>query len=608
MTQVSRPSPRYLLKSAISWLDANQRKKVYLVAVLQVTLSLLDLLGIALIGLVGSLTVNSLQSASPNTRISDFLIKIGLGNQEIQIQILVLGILSVVILVGRSMASLVITRKILYFFSRRSADLSILLTRKLFMQPLQRIQERSSQETLYSLTKGTEFLMIQVLGTCTVLVADVAVLVLLIIGLAVFDLITAISTFAIFILVALCLNKILFTKASTLGEENAIYTIEGNKAINESLTAYREAFVGGRFSFYINRIAGARVGLAEVSGYVNFMPYISKYVIEATVIIGALVVVLVQIAVGDSTHAISALGIFLASGTRIGPSVLRLQQGLVYIRNSLGMALPTLTLMEELSKSPSVKLNVPRIQTDHAGFSPHIEIKGLTFSYSSQAPTLLNELNYDIPEGSYVAVVGTSGVGKSTLIDLMLGILEPKFGSILVSGKNPKDAISTWPGAIGYVPQDITIIDGTILENILMGYSIDSISESEVLELIKSVKLEDFVRNLESGLQTHVGERGSKLSGGQRQRIGIARALITKPQILILDEATSALDAETENAIAESLSGLMGSMTIVAIAHRLRTIRNADSVIYIKHGGSIEVGTYEELCQKSETFKNNLQI
>ena len=596
------------LKRGIQWLDAKQKRKVLLVVMLQTSLSILDLIGVGLIGLVASMSVSNLQGDLPSPSIQKFLQLIGLNNSSPQNAIMILGASSAIILVGRSIASLLITRKILFFFSRRSSDLSINLAQKLFRQPLSVVQRRSSQETLYALTKGTEFIMIQVLGTCTVLVADIAVLALLLIGLIVFDFATALSAFLIFFSVAIVLNKVLFTKASTLGEDNATYTIAGNTAINDSISAYREAFVSGRFSFYVEQISKARRGLAEVSGQVNFMPYISKYVIEATVILGALVIVVIQIILGEPSDAIASLSIFLASGTRIGPSVLRLQQGMVYIKNSLGMAAPTLALMEFLENEATVSLKVLPLSNEHLDFVPRIQIENLSFSYNKSAEKIVKNLDLVIPPGSYVAIVGSSGVGKSTLVDLVLGLLEPETGNVKISGLTSTQAITRWPGAVSYVPQETLIIDGSIRENLLMAYPKDALSSNSLLEILRLVELEDFVCTLDGGLDASVGERGSRLSGGQRQRIGIARALVTTPRILILDEATNSLDAETERLIAESLSKLRGTTTIIEIAHRIQSIKNADIIVYLTKNGNSEIGRFETLVDSSESFRKTIQV
>lgn len=596
------------LRNSFKWLEPRHRKRILGVLVLQTILSLFDLLGVALIGLIGALSINGIQATSPNRQISDLLEFLRLQNVSTQKQVVILGVASVVILVGRSMASLLITKRILYFFSRRSADLSVTLTQKLFTKPLLTIQKRSSQEILYSLTKGTEFLMIQVLGTCTVLIADIAVLALLMVGLLIFDLVTALSTFIIFASVSFVLHRMLSAKAGELGVQNAKFTIEGNQAINESLLAFREAFVGNRFSYYINGIAKSRKGLAEVSGYVNFMPYISKYFLEATVILGALVISGIQVIIWDTAHAVAALGVFLAAGTRIGPSVLRLQQGLVYIRNSLGMASPTLELMEELHSADKCESASQTLQTDHGDFRPRITVSNISYSYPNDITPIVSNLDLHVDEGSYLAIVGASGIGKSTLVDLILGILEPSSGQITISGLRPKEAIAKWPGAIGYVPQEVSISDGTILENILMGYPKDTLDLQSIYSLLRKVELEEFVRELEKKIESPVGDRGSKLSGGQRQRLGIARALVSQPKILILDEATSALDSETEAAISDSLIRLRKSVTVIAIAHSLRTVKSADFILLLKSGGEYEVGTFQKLLLNSESFRLIMQI
>jgi ATP-binding cassette subfamily C protein len=204
--------------------------------------------------------------------------------------------------------------------------------------------------------------------------------------------------------------------------------------------------------------------------------------------------------------------------------------------------------------------------------------------------------------------VGSSGVGKSTLVDLILGLLQPETGSVNISGDTSSRAIKRWPGAVGYVPQETVIVDGSIRDNLLMAYTRDALQSQELMHLLGIVQMDRFVLSLDSGLDSNVGERGSKLSGGQRQRIGIARALITNPKILILDEATSSLDAETERAIAESLSVLRGSITIVEIAHRIQSIKKADIIIHLTDNGKSEIGNFEELAAKSESFRKTIQI
>jgi ABC-type multidrug transport system fused ATPase/permease subunit len=208
-----------------------------------------------------------------------------------------------------------------------------------------------------------------------------------------------------------------------------------------------------------------------------------------------------------------------------------------------------------------------------------------------------------IKPGNFVAIVGPSGAGKTTLIDLLLGVLVPDAGTISISGVTPSEAVKKWRGAISYVPQDIALSNGTIRENVILGYPSISATDELVMAALRIAQLERFVRDSEAGLETFVGERGSRLSGGQRQRLGIARAMLTKPRLLVLDEATSSLDGETEADISLAINALRGSTTILMIAHRLSTVREADLVVYMEEGRIVSLGTFEEVRSAVPKFQ-----
>jgi ABC-type bacteriocin/lantibiotic exporter with double-glycine peptidase domain len=207
-----------------------------------------------------------------------------------------------------------------------------------------------------------------------------------------------------------------------------------------------------------------------------------------------------------------------------------------------------------------------------------------------------------------VAIVGPSGSGKTTLADLILGVVSPDNGRIEISGLSPGTAISTWPGAISYVPQDVNISNSTLLENIALGYPRTEIDIDWAQQAVEQVNLNSLIGELEKTNESKLGDRGGKLSGGQRQRIGIARALYTKPRILLLDEATSALDGETELVVTNSLSSLDSRTTLITIAHRLSTVRNADLVVYMENGAVIATGTFLEVRNKVPNFDRQANL
>ena len=214
----------------------------------------------------------------------------------------------------------------------------------------------------------------------------------------------------------------------------------------------------------------------------------------------------------------------------------------------------------------------------------------------------MDGVSFTVTPGETLAFVGPSGAGKTTIIDILLGVLEPQMGEVLISGKSPAEASRIWPGAIAYVTQDIAIASGTIRENVALGYPREVATDDLVLNALRVAGLDTFVQSLKDGIDTVVGERGTKISGGQRQRLGIARAMFTKPALLVLDEATSALDGETELQVSDAIRTLRGSTTVILIAHRLSTVRDADKVVYMADGIIIASGTFDEVRSQVPDF------
>ena len=578
------------------------RKKIIAITFVQISLGILDLLGVVAIGLLGALSAAGLQGKAPDGKISSALDFLNLTDSSLQAQAITLSLVAVILLVGRTLLSVFFTRRILFFLSRRGAQVSADLISRMLSQPLLRIQERTTQETLYAVTRGVELIVLQILATSMVLVSDLSLLLIMSIGLFLVDPTTAMGTLIIFAIIGYFLYKYMHVKAGTLGVNSSKLNIASNSKIVEVFSSYRESVVRNRRDFYAREIGKLRFDLADTSADINFMPYVSKYVIETSVILGALLIGAIQFILQDATHAIGTLTIFLAAGTRIAPAVLRVQQGMIAIRGSIGQAKPTLDLLEELGDSPLIENTNDAPETVHEGFTPIISIKDLIFKYPGSQKIAIDVARLEIPAGSSVAIVGSSGAGKTTLIDILLGVIKPDAGQISISGLPPLEAITRWPGAISYVPQDVVIAEGSIRENVGLGFPPDSATNELVMHALEIANLESFVDSLPNKLESQVGERGANISGGQRQRLGIARALFTHPLLLVLDEATSSLDGETEAGISEAIHELKGSTTIIMIAHRLSTVRNVDEIVYMENGIVITRGTFEEVRARVPDF------
>jgi ABC-type multidrug transport system fused ATPase/permease subunit len=340
----------------------------------------------------------------------------------------------------------------------------------------------------------------------------------------------------------------------------------------------------------------------------NFLPYVSKYVIETAVIVGAVLIAAIQFLLQDASQAVATLAIFLAAGTRIAPAVLRLQQGSITIKSGLGAAKPTLDLIVALGDAPMTVSVDDKVDLIHTGFVSEVIVKDVSLTYPKKMSPAISNLTLNISPGSAIAFVGPSGAGKTTIIDILLGVLNPDLGSVLISGLPPILAVAKWPGAVSYVPQDVVIVAGTIRENIALGYPKEEATDELVMHALKIAQLDEFVSNLPEGMDTQVGERGSRISGGQRQRLGIARAMFTRPLLLVLDEATSSLDAETELSISKAIHALRGSTTVISIAHRLSTVRNADKVVYLSSGMVLAIGTFDEVREAVPDFDRHAKI
>jgi ABC-type multidrug transport system fused ATPase/permease subunit len=587
-------------------LSPRDRKRIFAVIILQVLFGLLDLAGVAIIGVLGALAVAGIGPSDVGDRVNTVLKLLNIDQISFQSQVLVLGLLAGLLLVGRTIFSIIFTRRILSFLANRGAQVASDLITKLLTQDITSVQKKTTQETVYLLTSGVNAITIGIVGVVANLVSDISLLLILSAGMIYVDPGIAVSTFVVFGVIAFSIYKLINQKVLKMGEENAHLSIVSNEMTVEVLSSYRELFVGNRRGHYAAQISEARFKLAKISAGLSFIPYVSKYIIETTMVVSALIISGIQFQTQDAVRAVATLSVFLAAGTRIIPALLRVQQGAISIKSSIGAAAPTLDLLDSLEN-----IQVPQATSlapvfTHGNFSPDLILEDVEFKYPNSDSNAIEKMNLNIKAGSFVAIVGPSGAGKTTLVDLMLGVLRPHSGKVLISGLDPEEAINKWPGAVSYVPQNVSVANGTVASNVTMGFEYRFTFSHEVIRALNESGLGEFATY--SGIQTVVGENGSKLSGGQRQRLGIARSLFTNPNLLVLDEATSALDAETEKLVSDWIKTLKGKVTVVVVAHRLSTVRTADVVVYIQNGKIVHRGSFEEIRQNVSNFDKQAKL
>lgn len=431
------------------------------------------------------------------------------------------------------------------------------------------------------------------------LIAESSVCIVLVLYLMKTDIITTLVVamlIGIFtVLVGLVSKKILVKK----GQKNRNLCIQLNKWVLQSFSGIKEIKVMNREKFFLKNYDDTYHDFTVVQRQQTMLTFISRPIMETVCICGLLLTVIIKLMGqnADVKSFIPTLSVFAIAAFRMLPSFNR-------ISGYIGMIMfdkPSVeVLYQDLVEIDNFR-NKEQTNVEEASkisMKEGISLKNVSFHYPENNKWILQDISLKIEPNSSVALIGASGAGKTTLADIILGILEPQEGAIYVDNQNIKDNMVAWHNSIGYIPQTIYLIDDTIRANIAFGMEREKIDEKAMQKALEEAKLDEFVKSLPDGLDTVVGDRGIKLSGGQRQRIGIARALYQQPEILILDEATSALDNDTEKEVMEAIDGLHGNRTLIIIAHRLSTIRNCD-IIYEVIDGKIIIRKQEEVFDKN---------
>ena len=592
------------IKKVLLLLSKRDRTRLVLVLGINTLLAFLDLIGVALIGVATATLIRGLQSLEVGDQVSRFLELLNLDGMPQKSLLITLVCSAVFFFILKTILSVYFLRRTFRYMSTRNAQISSSLVSKMLNRPIEKIFNNSIQHQIFNVTSGTEKLISGVVTNLVIITSDLVLLSVILAGLMLVDPITSIGTFLVFTSIAFLLYLLLHKRVTVLNNNNAYLSIYFDQKISEGINSFRDLFIKGGREYYANEMRKTKTQLAAFDAEIKFIPNISKYTIEITVIFGIAIISAIQFYLFDSNRAIAVISVFLAASTRIAPAIIRLQQSFIQVKSGLAAAKPTLDLIEELSDVSELETTESVIGTSHVGFIPELVIENLEFKYSNADINTVNNISVKVNAGKFIAFVGPSGGGKSTLIDLLLGLLAPSVGTIEISGLTPIKAITKWPGSIGYVPQDVFIENSTVKENVCLGFNPESVSDDLVWQALQLAELSDFVKGLEGQLSYRISDAGKNLSGGQRQRLGIARALLTKPKIVIFDEATSALDAETENRVSESILKLTGECTVIFIAHRLSVVRSANMIYYIDKGKIVNQGTFEELRSINADFNN----
>lgn len=378
------------------------------------------------------------------------------------------------------------------------------------------------------------------------------------------------------------------------------------KSVVEAFGAIKEIKLNGIEKVYTKRFSKSSIEFANTNSSIQIISIIPKYILETFVFGFLILFIIISINNGSNINdTLPTITLFAFAALRLVPSAQQIFASMskIHFSNSgLDEILNQLSDDKELGLSTNQKNKLEILQS--------VDIKNLSFSYEKSKNIALKNINISIPLGSKIGLVGYTGSGKTTMVDILLGLLKPSQGHVFID-ENKIDLSNTreWQNSIGYVPQQIYLSDQTIAENIAFGLSMDELNLSQVKKVAKMARIDEFITSdLEDGYKTKVGERGVRLSGGQRQRIGIARALYNNPTLLILDEATSALDNITEKAVMDSITDEFKNMTMIIIAHRLNTVRMCNCIHLLDSGEIVASGTYDQLLASSKEFNEMVQV
>ena len=366
-----------------------------------------------------------------------------------------------------------------------------------------------------------------------------------------------------------------------VGNENRKYAARITQWLQQSFGGIKEAKILEREDYFLNQFDYNYKKSASYDRKYRFLQVAPRPIMEMVFVAAILAVIIVKLLNGtQSAYFVSTLSVFAIAAFRLMPSMNRItnyMSVLMFTKGSVEKVYHDLQEVERLEK------NKPAVTADVSlELKKEIQIRNLSFRYPDASENVLENISFTIPKNRSIAFIGPSGAGKTTLADIILGVLEPTEGQICVDGGDIQNCMSAWHKNIGYIPQSIYLMDASIRENVAFGIPKDQIDETCLRRALEEAQLKEFVDSLPEGLDTVIGESGVRLSGGQRQRIGIARALYNDPDVLVLDEATSALDNETEKAVMDAIDRLAGNKTLIIIAHRLTTITNCDVIYEVK--------------------------
>lgn len=593
-----------LILKLFTFLDTKQRKKFYVLQVLVILMGFAEVIGVASVIPFMSL-VGDISQLQQDNFISQVYQATGISTEEEFV--FLLGISVLMVLIVCAIISMITAWRLSMFASAVGSEIADKLYTYYLRQNWLFHASGSSANLTKQIANETLRVTNNILSPLLLMNSKIGLIIIMIIAIFIYDPLVAIAGLLFFGTAYFILYSIVRARLLNNGKSISNVSEQRFSLMNEAFGGIKDILLLGRDDDFINRFHQSGKKLAYSMGNNVTLSLVPRYFMELVAFgsIISLLLYLMNSYQGDLSKVLPIISFYGLACIKLLPAFQQVYNSTANIKGNIA-ALES--IQKDLENAIQMKTNL--INKKHEKLTPKYEIslENITFTYPEKDKAVIKSLNMLIPANNLVGIVGSSGSGKSTIIDILMGLIEPdggnlKVDNIIINNEN----IRQWQNNIGYVAQSIFLSGGTIAENIAFGIPKNEINQKQVLQALKQSHLYELVQDLEYGVDTLVGERGVKLSGGQRQRIGIARALYHNAEVLVFDEATSSLDGVTEKMIMQAIKNLKGLKTIILIAHRLKTVEKCDQIFFIQNGQVVDRGTFNDLLKTNSIFKKMAQ-
>jgi len=589
------------------------------------SLGLIDIIGIALAGVIGVLATSSLTQAPLSPPIKDALSIFSLSNQRIENLIVILSIATLIFFVLKTMLALYFSRRSFKFLAHQQSRITSLLVSKVLNSEYAWLRSQEPHRLSTAIILGVSAASTNSLGQFMLMISEIALILLFLSLLLLINPLVAIFTVLYLSAVIFILKQLVGRKVARFNRNLGDMQVESQVRLFSVLKLFREIRIFRRTQWFENKLDGLSVQRAQNFASDMWIQQVPKYTLEVAMLVGATGLLAVGKVLTSSDQIVPVIAIYLTAAGRLFPSLLRVQSAVFSLQSRQHYASMAHELFADLAILEGDSSNIKsQISVRDAGImsinentsqdevkkfaTSSLLLEKVSFRFPNSEIDVLKDLTFQIRPGEKVAIVGPSGAGKSTLCDIFLGLLNPTSGNAVIGTQRAAIWVNENPGKISYLPQEVTLTNGTLLENVCLGIEKAEIDWEAFSKAATRAQLNEVIEQLVDGVDTRLGEGGTLLSGGQKQRVGLARALYTEPDILIMDEATSALDAETEFEVMNAIDDLFLHTTVIVIAHRLSSIRKFPRFIYLEDGLVRGDGALDQVRKKIPRFDNQLLL